>query len=222
MPKNTKQSTALSPEGKYVIFYDGNKRNYFSYEVASGKYRNITQSISTVWTMITDTEYPDYNYVYQVAGWIKGDFGVLIYDQNDIWQLDPTGANPPMNLTNGDGKILNIVFRLTKDPRETTIVKLNEKLLLSAFNLSTKENGFYSIVLGQKRNPTCLTIGPYVYMNQVPNKTQGGTPMLKASKAEAYFVTRESSRESPNFFFTSDFKNFTPLTDIHPEKNTIG
>ena len=44
-------------------------------------------------------------------------------------------------------------------------------------------------------------------------------PPIKARDAAVYIVQRMSVGESPNYYYTTNFKNFTPLTDIHPEKD---
>jgi hypothetical protein len=44
---------------------------------------------------------------------MKDDSAVLIYDQYDIWKVDPEGKKPPVNLTNGYGRSDHTVLRLT-------------------------------------------------------------------------------------------------------------
>ena len=41
-----------------------------------------------------------------------GDGSVLVYDRYDIWQLDPTGVKPAVDVTDGVGRRNNIQFRL--------------------------------------------------------------------------------------------------------------
>src|SRR5258705_3517149 len=40
---------SLSPEGKYIVYYDPFENNYFSYEIVSKITRNITEGIDARW-----------------------------------------------------------------------------------------------------------------------------------------------------------------------------
>ena len=192
-------------------------KNYFSYASRSGTIRNITKNIPTVWT-IYDADLPfEFVYLDAYSGWLDGDSTILLHDQNDIWQVDLAANHPAVNLTNGYGRIHNIVFRLLDQSPNTSIAN-NETLILSAFNRTTKDNGFYRITLGKRGNPELLSMGPYVY--NIPDNNPGfpGEPPIKAKNAGVFLVKRMSTTESPNWFSTIDFKTFQPLSSIHPEK----
>ena len=214
----TSEIANLSQFGKYVIWYDHDQKNYFSYEVSTGVVRNITHAIPTKWT-IYDNDHPDAAYATSgFAGWVKGDAAILLYDQNDIWQVDPAGRKLSRNLTNGYRCRNNIVFRLAIDHQDSAI-EPDEKLLLTVFNRTTKENGYYRKIIGISGDPERLTMGPYVYEVRTESMTDCGEPPIKAANAETYIVRRMTAEESPNYFSTSDFKAFTPLSNLHPEKN---
>lgn len=206
------QQMLLSPEGSFVIYYDARQMNYFSYEISSGIIRNITKSIPTIWT----TSYSNEDVIhsaYPIAGWLEGDAAVLLYDQFDIWQIDLAGHRPPVNITNGYGHSHNIEFRLAMNHSNKTI-RHNDKLILRAFSRTTKNNGFYSKRMDQKGDPELLTMGAYIYYVDIFH----GYPPKKARNAEIYLIRRESASESPNYFYTKDFKAFAPLSVLHPEK----
>jgi len=201
----------LSPENKYVVYYDPKLRCYLSYNITSNTTRNITHNINTDWS-IYDNDFPyGRNSNYPVAGWFSGDSAVLLYDQNDIWKVDPSGFTAPICLTNGYGRKHGICFRIAFT-YPSNIVPDRKRLILSAFNYTTKDNGFYCI--GSKGEPKMLSMEPYVYgepeficKSSTPsNNTEGG-----------YIVQRENASESRNYFYTLDFKNFTPLSTLHPE-----
>src|SRR5690606_23085594 len=48
------QSYYISPEGKYLIYYDKLLKNYFSYEIATKITRNITKGISVQWSLFQE------------------------------------------------------------------------------------------------------------------------------------------------------------------------
>ncbi|PSL48359.1 dipeptidyl aminopeptidase/acylaminoacyl peptidase [Chitinophaga niastensis] len=201
----------MSPEGKFMIYYDNKQKSYFTYETGSGIIHNLTHGIAVNW---------EKEYGKSIEGWMKNDKGVIIYDHNDVWKLDPTGLTPPLNLTNGYGRKHNIVFSLALNNDSHNLLAMNEQLIFTAFNQNTKENGFYGKALGKRGNPDSLAMGPFVY-NIIGNPffpNGANFSPIKAINAQKYIVRRMSANESPNYFSTTDFKSFDQLSDLHPEK----
>jgi dienelactone hydrolase len=206
----------LSPGGKYVFGFDTLHSNVYSYELTTGILRNITSNIPI--PLIDSTvDLPNKKYRgFDIAGWIKNDEAIIIYDTYDIWKIDPKGKNTPVNITNGYGRKHTISFRLQGDFFYSgKTIDVNKKLILSTFNNTTKENGFYYITTG---NPVLLSMGPFVY--DIPqDMLLGGMTPIKSNNEQAYLVQRASATQSPNYFYTTDFSTFTPLSNIYPEKS---
>ncbi len=207
----------LSNEGKYVVYYDPTTKNYYSLTTSSGITRNITKGIQTIWSSykINDTPLSPFSTM-GLAGWLRGDSAVLIYDQNDIWKIDPTGVSTPVNITNSFGKRHNILFRLAYRYYNTPIDP-SKPILLSAFNRKNKEDGFYNTTLEKKVDPTLLTMQPYLLEGNI--ETEQGMIPLKARDTDIYIISRQSVEEAPNYFVTPDFKRYTALTNIHTEND---
>jgi dipeptidyl aminopeptidase/acylaminoacyl peptidase len=177
-------------------------------------WRNITAAISTSWTLY-DNDYPDASGV--TAGpliWLKGDAGVLLYDHNDIWIVDPTNQKFPVNLTQGYGRQHHLSIRLAE--RSDRPLETGQSLLLTAINRDTEDNGFLRVTLGRSGSLQLLTMGPYSYEIRDDYSDTGEAP-IKASAAAAYIVQRMSATEAQNYFYTTDFKSFKPLSDLHPQ-----
>ncbi|UAY55741.1 alpha/beta hydrolase family protein [Arachidicoccus terrestris] len=225
LPSLKDKGLSISPGGKYLIYFDTDKQSIFSYEISTGIIRNITKGVNTTWQGEYGDDWPGAKNGYRgysPAGWLQDDKSVLIYDRYDIWQLDPSGTRAPINLTNGYGRKHHIIFYLMGDDAyiHQTVIKPSARLILTAFNTDDKDNGFYSKTLGKKGDPELLTMGPYIYnITSNPYLPDGSnfTP-VKARDADVYIVRRESATQSPNYFSTTDFKTFTRLSDIHPEK----
>ncbi len=211
----------LSPDENFIVYYDPEKHDYFSYEIATGAHRNLTKSIQAIW--ITYNRDGERLLPYKnigIAGWTKDQKAVLVYDQHDIWQLELSGKTRPLNLTNGYGKKHHIEFRLDFAPqweKAANAVETGKPLLLSAFDRKTKDDGFFRIIPGNHGDPTRLTMQPYLFSGR-DERTTYGNFITKARDAEAYLVTWQSAAESPNIFYSADLKHFTALTDNHPEK----
>jgi hypothetical protein len=143
---------------------------------------------------------------------------VFLYDVNDIWQVDLVNRAIPKNVTNGYGQKHNVEFHFAC-ASEGSFVK-DHVALLTAFDKNTKENGFYQKEFKKKGDPECLTKGPYTYYipdnPYVPDDTHYAP--VKAQVSDVYLVKRMSASEFPNYFFTSDFIHYYPLSNIHPQK----
>jgi dienelactone hydrolase len=206
-----------SLSGRFIACIDSCFKNYFSYEISTGVMRNITERLPLP---LVDSEYdrPDHSSRgISIAAWMADDTAILFYDKYDIWKVDPMGLQAPVNITNGYGRRHNIVFSLSIKYSDK-VLHNNEKLILSAFNRDTKENGFYSKSLDKKGDPDLLTMGPYIYDVHRVSFTSDFAP-LKARDADIYLVERMSATESPNYFVTKNFKDFSRLSVISPEKN---
>jgi len=211
----------LSPAGRYLVGSDSGWTDWYSYDVASGVTRNISEALS-----VPPADDNGYGSAQEktwrgliIAGWLVSDSAVLLYDRYDIWQVDPAGIKPPINLTHGYGRHNDITFRLAEIYRNRPIENLD--LLLTAFDNGTKAAGFYRISAQQlDRDPERLTMGRYLYGSfdgkDIPTVRFGEA---KARDAQVYLVGRESATESPNLFWTKDFRTFVPISDVHPERN---
>jgi hypothetical protein len=76
------------------------RQNWYTYDIAGGRTYNITAAIHTP-LFDEEDDHPDDPPPHGSAGWLENDRYVFIYDKYDIWQCDPTGSMPPVNLTQG-------------------------------------------------------------------------------------------------------------------------
>jgi len=197
----------LSPQNNYVLHRDPLSGDYFSYEIASGNTWNITEGLKTLDGAVIKGE------GFFVAGWLPDEKSALLYDNWDIWCLDPRGVEKPVNLTKGYGRRHHIRLRLIdEDMRNGTrfgIVDLskNGQVLLSAFDTATKYSGYFRLQIGKEMAPTLLTMGPYQYSSP-----------KRAANADAWLILRESEEEAPNYYFTKDWVHWDALTDVQPQR----
>jgi len=199
----------LSPKEQFVIYYDPFEKGYFCYEIKSGLTKNITSDISVSWRNENDEKWasPWFGFPFGIAGWVDEDQALLIYDKYDIWKVDPRGIHKPINITNGYGRTNHIRFRLTGRGGDLRKISPHSRLLLTAFDTASKYNGFYYKKLDRGGDPELLTMGPYIFRDPI-----------KAKDADTWIVMRESAKESPNYYATSNFKKFLPMSSVEPEK----
>jgi dipeptidyl aminopeptidase/acylaminoacyl peptidase len=213
----------FSPNGRYVIWYDYNKKNYFVYDIEKSNIRNITNSIHTnlsfePWDKMEPS--PPYGQ----AGWFAHDSVVLIYDRYDIWQVDPLGIIAPINLTNGYGRRNKISFRVIDQAEngnlfyELPVIKSRGRLLMCAFNERTKQNGFYEKKVDNTGNPIKLTMtNDFYYFPSSYSYIQYPTFLKKAKMKNIFLIKKMNVRDFPNLQITSNFRIFTPISDLNPQ-----
>lgn len=214
-------SIKISSDGAFIVYYDQELKNFISYDIMTGASINITGKISTSWLEVNRNDLPNaYNTPRGIAGWLKKQQAVLIYDQYDLWLVDLKGKKRPVNITNGYGFQHHIRFNIEK-PESVADYSDENHLILNAFNTINKDNGYFRIRLMKSGTPELLTMGPYLYnlTNNPYIQSNGSFPAIRAKDKEVYIIRRMSEKESPNLFSTSDFREFTPLSDIHPERD---
>jgi dienelactone hydrolase len=211
------QMVFLSPSGKYVVFYDKERASFFSYDVKLNVYKNITSGMNVCWS----NSYGEDKAIVPrgIGGWLNSDTKVLIYDKFDIWMIDLTGIESPRNITNRYGLKNDVVFYLGLSGSSNQIFSNHDILILNGVNIKSKQNGFFRKKIDQVGDPYLLTMGDFVYqLIENPYLEENGIYPLKAMQANGYIIMRMKANESPNYFFTSDFKNFKQLSHVYPEK----
>jgi dienelactone hydrolase len=208
----------FSPNEKFVIWFDDKEKNYYSYEVLTGITRNITNSIK-VPLFDNKADIIDRYLPFPSPIWLPNDSALLIYDQYDIWKVDPLAKNPVVNITNNYGRVHKIIFRCID--RSDKLDEPNDTLLIAGFNTINKDNGFWKLKLESRINPIQCTMGPYLYYfpSISPGKLIEPSVDLprKAKKSNVYLVSRKSVTEAPNLYTTTDFKNFNTISNFQPQ-----
>ncbi len=214
--KNALLNATPSPEGKYVYWYNATEKNYFTYEVATGIITNISATIK-VPLHDEENDVPDLPNEYGVMGWHQGDSCIYVYDQFDVWKIDPLNKILPTNLNLPFGREKKCVARyLPLDKKERYISSTNLKAF-KIFNKLTKINFYYCTKLNNDQFTTYKIIAD----------SQNCSGLQIAKNALNYFFTKESYKNSINLFAakwlptTVDTPAGKPiqLSDINPQQN---
>jgi dienelactone hydrolase len=223
----------LSPDGRWCIYFDPALNNYFSFDLLSGKIRNITGLIPA--SIVRD--YPagvESQPVSYIAGWIREHPEVLVYDNFDLWMVSLDNGHPAVNVTGGYGRTHHVKLRIVYlggqaqrgvfdfGDMQQSVFYVGDTLLLTGFNIQNKDNGFYRKVLGSKGKVEELIMGPYTYYRTPSQKPHeyafdDGMQPLKAAFADCWLIKRESEKEAPNYFITNDFRHYRQLSDLKPQ-----
>lgn len=208
---------ALSPSGKYVAYFDIRTKSYFSYIVSTGEKKNLTKNIKENWINYFLQDYPQPDgMIIGISGWMENDAAILVNGTFDLWSLDPLNGKPPINLTQAQGANKHIVFYPVV--RDSKIKMLSRDIILvSAFNLRSKDYGFYEInILSYKLKK--LYMGP-VFSGHIENVyTQlDDDDLIKSSNSKNYMIRLERVNKAPNYFITSDFVSYSAISSLQPQ-----
>lgn len=215
--ENVRGSISMSPNGKYVLWFDRSDGNWHVYDIAQKRTRILNENILTPFAN-EDHDSPDDPNGYGIAGWSKDDTEVFINDKYDIWAFD-LEKETYRSITNGYGRLNQITLRYQNlqpsssggrggfgrgaaDP-----INARRALWLSAFNHKTKENGWFKTNPRSGRNPSEIVMGPYRYA-----QARGG------EDTDMIIYTKENYVQSPDLYISKDFKNEVQLSHINPQQ----
>jgi dienelactone hydrolase len=201
----------MSPSGKYVVGQNNYGADLYLYNVDSGGVRNLTMELPI--PLHDDGEqlpiFANSRHLFAYQWFDKENF-IVTWDRYDIWLIDVKGKCKPYNLTNGVGRKNRIVFRFA----ESNWSDQSRKKILTAFHELTKESGFYELDITKRANNLrYLSIGDYMYSGAM-----GLGPLIKSKGRHSWLLKRACATAAPNYFLTSDFKKFSPISDVHPEE----
>ena len=198
----------LSPEATYLTWWDRSERAWYAMAVRGGEPVNLTAQLPhPVYNELHDWPYEPN--AYGNAGWTAGDAAFLVYDKHDLWATDPTGARPPHNLTEGQGRAADLRFRYVRLDPEEQAVDPEAALLLSAFDLKTRAGGFYQDRVQGTRPPERLVMMDHAFSNP-----------RKAKDADALLFTREHFEEFPDLWVSGpDFSDLRRVSEANPQQD---
>jgi dipeptidyl aminopeptidase/acylaminoacyl peptidase len=218
---------SISPMEQWLIGWvrDNDQYDFYSYEIKTGKLRNITKALPN--TVAMEKMGSVDSFPVGIGGWFKNDEALLIYDNYDIWKIDPRGELPANNLTYGFGFHNHIKLRIAEDEVYSAKVYGGaEKLLLTAYDENNKNNGFFQLDLGGKKKLVKLIMSPFSWyktQSQTGNSANGSNTLLPPKSFgkrndRCFLLMGESVTEYPNYYCTKDFKTFIRLSDLEPQK----
>jgi len=198
----------LSPSGAYVTWWDGFETVWMAYDVQSGETINLTEDLGVPVHDLLD-DHPDALRNYGSPGWMEGEELFVVYDEFDVWALDPTGRAAPRNLTEGVGRQSDIRFRVVDLDSDDPYVPSDSDVYLSAFDVKTKASGVYRDRFGSARAPERLVMDDVRFAG-----------IRKAELANVILYERSTFQEFPDVWVAdSDFADARKVTDANPQQD---
>jgi len=201
-PKAAKSRFQLSPLGKYVVWYDYENKNWFSFAVATHQTTNLTQKTGVAMAD-EENDSPDDPQPYGIAAWTKDDAAVLLYDRYDIWKIDPrTGL--ATNFTNGVGRANKLRMRYDIPVEKKEFIEPKDDLWLLVQDEATKQWGYYKKNIASNKAPQRAVLAPMGY-----------SQLVQAKNANVFLYTKSSVRQSADLYVSRDLAHETQLSTIN-------
>lgn len=197
-------NTLLSPSGKYVYWYSLPDSAWFAHSIEKGTRQKMTNNKTVKFFNELD-DVPNEPYPYGIAGWMKEDEALLVYDRYDIWKIDPLGEIAPTRLTNGRKKQQR--FRVISYEEEKRFFEPNDTLLLSIFEESSKHSG-YAFLQFANNELNITQFGAYAFSNRV----------LRAKNAARWVFTKENFQVFPDLLYSKDLKTGQQISNANPQQ----
>jgi hypothetical protein len=204
----------LSPTGKYLLGSDNNT-DFYTYEITTGIIRKVTSGFNMPDQINYTIMYSNIETELKYCGWIKNDSFLIIQDRFDLWLIDPVNIQAPKNITNGFGRRNCIRFNFANYILER---KIGDAAILDAFNDDNQQNGFYSIIIGQTKEPIKLHMSSNIYAAVPYGSYLTGSPPVKARDKDVYVAGCQNANSPINYLYTTDFINFSPITNLKPQQ----
>jgi dipeptidyl aminopeptidase/acylaminoacyl peptidase len=206
--EETQANPSLSPDGRYVYWYDHSAWGWFARSVRGGAVRALT---TTIPFPMFDEEHdtPSPAPPYGSAGWTEDDGGLLVYDRFDIWWTDPTGDRPPRRITEGAGRRDSLQLRYVRLDPDADAIDPYAPILLSAFQVRSKASGVFRDRVAEDEPPARLVL-----------EDRRFELLGRARDGEQILFTREDVDEFPDLWVSDlDWSLPTRVSDANPQQS---
>lgn len=197
----------MSPNGKFAVFYNAENGLWSSYNIETKETKVLNKKLKVKF-YDEENDSPTLAQEYGVAYFTDNDETVLIKDRYDIWEFDLVGKRRPENMTNGFGRKHNITFDINQLNDDIKTINRDNLVYLGAFNNQNKQSGVYQTIISKAKNPEEV----------VMSNTWGTQKMKKALNANEFIYTKESFRNSPDVYVSTNFKDEKKISAINPQQ----
>lgn len=190
-----------SPDGKYLLYFKN--KNWWTYDIAEGKHRNITKGIDTRFQNFTSVTGRKNHPAFGTGEWAEDDSWVLVYDQYDAYKIWADGSNYK-KLTSGAKD--NIRYRQVRFDYDNEGMLKDEAIYFSLYGDKSKNRGYARLTGNGK--PQRLLYQPKMISR-----------LAKADSTQQFVYQVETATDSPDFFHVGrSFKNPVALTHTNPQQ----
>ncbi|WP_343318407.1 S9 family peptidase [Sphingobacterium multivorum] len=207
---NFSGNAILSPDAKYIVYFDQDKGSWNSYQVSSKKKTVLNDGIPASFAD-EENDMPTAAQGYGMAAWSPDLKGIYVNSRYDIWYFNLDGSNKSI-LTNGYGAASQTTFRYLplkreEDREQATTLDYKKGGFLTSFDNKTKESGFYQFK-GQHSDPKSLLVEAKTFRN-----------ISSSADQQTILYSKEDYMNSPNIYTnTIKFKDELQLSNINQQQ----
>ncbi|MGJ1435056.1 MULTISPECIES: S9 family peptidase [Sphingobacterium] len=207
---NFSGNAILSPDAKYIVYFDQDKGTWNSYQVSSKKKTVLNDGIPASFAD-EENDMPTSAQGYGMAAWSPDFKGIYVNSRYDIWYFNLDGSSKSI-LTNGYGAASQTTFRYLplkreEDREQATTLDYKKGGFLTSFDNKTKESGFYQFK-GQHSDPKSLLVEAKAFKN-----------INSSADQQTILYSKEDYMNSPNIYTnTIKFKDELQLSNINPQQ----
>ncbi|MGE8428485.1 MAG: prolyl oligopeptidase family serine peptidase [Sphingobacterium sp.] len=207
---NFSGNAILSPDAKYIVYFDQDKGTWNSYQVSSKKKTVLNDGIPASFAD-EENDMPTAAQGYGMAAWSPDFKGIYVNSRYDIWYFSLDGSNKSI-LTNGYGAASQTTFRYLplkreEDREQATTLDYKKGGFLTSFDNKTKESGFYQFK-GQHNDPKSLLVEAKTFKN-----------ISSSADQQTILYSKEDYINSPNIYTnTIKFKDELQLSNINQQQ----
>lgn len=207
---NFSGNAILSPDAKYIVYFDQDKGSWNSYQVSSKKKMVLNDGIPASFAD-EENDMPTAAQGYGMAAWSPDFKGIYVNSRYDIWYFNLDGSNKSI-LTNGYGAASQTTFRYLplkreEDREQATTLDYKKGGFLTSFDNKTKESGFYQFK-GQHNDPKSLLVEAKTFRN-----------ISSSADQQTILYSKEDYMNSPNIYTnTIKFKDELQLSNINQQQ----
>lgn len=199
--KNYIQTISPSPGGKYLLYFKDN--HWWVYDISGDKHTNLTEKLNVPFWNIRDDHPAKIKPAFGYGGWLKDDKKVLLYDEYDVWEVDPSGKKAE-RLTKGRED--QTIYRVQRLDYEEPYLDPDQPVYLRAFGDKSKKSGFAKIT----------PKGKFV---SLLFEDSSNSRLQKAKKANEFIYVSQTYEKSPSLLMTNgDFKKNTQIVKTNPQQ----
>jgi len=197
----------LSPLGKYLYWWEPADSSWYCYSIRDKSTINLTHGMSVGFTQV-DHDTPDDPGSYGLMGWSDNDESLFLYDQFDIWKMNPEGKKVPVCITGSYGRINKLSIRYLQLDPEEKFIDAKKNYLFTLRHDENKKSGFCRFSID---NPVIDVLKLEDYAFSRPSK---------AKMADKLIWTRSTIKEFPDLW-TSDlnFRDSRKISNANPQQS---
>ena len=197
----------LSPDADYVMWWNLYESEWYAQSTEPGSEPiNLTEAVPhSLSNHMHDRPYPAPPY--GAAGWTEDDAQFLVYDQYDVWAIDPEAPEDAYAVTGETGRDQNLTFRHV-DLDDDDAIDPDEAQLFHTFDNETKAAGYHRGDLGGGA------------LDELVMMDRHFSGLQKAEDADRLLFQREDVQEFPDLWTADlDFDGMQRVSHANPQQD---